>query len=96
MDPDRRPEPLTSAPANAQASEEASRGLPWRRSIRGPIAAAVIAANVLSFAVIAVINERAASQDREAIEYDYSLQLSDRFNVYTAHLLFDRKRQFLF
>lgn len=56
------------------------RGLPWRRSIRGPIAAAVIAANVLSFGVIAVINERAASLDREAIEYDYSLQLSDHLD----------------
>ncbi len=81
MDPDRRPGPLTSAPAHAQASGEARRGLPWRRSIRGPIAAAVIAANVLSFAVIAVINERAASLDREAIEYDYSLQLSDHLDA---------------
>ena len=81
MDPDRRPEPLTSAPANAQASEEASRGLPWRRSIRGPIAAAVIAANVLSFAVIAVITERAAGQERGAIGYDYSLQLSDHLDA---------------
>jgi len=75
LDPDRRPEPL-AGPAHAEGG--AGKSLPWRRSIRGPIAAAVIAANVLSFAVLAIINERAASLDREAIEYDYSLQLRDR------------------
>ena len=59
---------------------EARLGVPWRRSIRGPIAAAVIGANLLSFGLLAVANELAAGSDREALAYDYSLQLSDHLD----------------
>lgn len=41
----------------------------------------MIAANLLTFAVLAVINERAAGSDRQLIEYDYSLQLSDHLDA---------------
>ncbi len=81
MDPEQGSDRQLPALSGAGGAGSARPGLPWRRSIRGPIAAAVIAANVLSFAVIAVINERAASLDREAIEYDYSLQLSDHLDA---------------
>ena len=79
MDPDQASAHRTP-PVPQGAADEARLGLPWRRSIRGPIAAAVIAANLLSFALLVGINELAARSDREALAYDYSLQLSDHLD----------------
>ncbi|MEM9801687.1 MAG: HAMP domain-containing sensor histidine kinase [Planctomycetota bacterium] len=52
----------------------------WRGSLRAPIAAAVIAANLVTLSVVLFVTEAAARSDRAKITEDYTLQLRDHLD----------------